>query len=756
MYIRFERDMRAFLSLVGTSRTMSTAVLAFVASALSGVTALAQVAAPPRDSVASRPDSQPRTTRLRPVTVVAGGVVQGMGYLPDQHGMFLLSGKKSEVVLLDSLGANTALDIARQILGRVPGMNVSETENAGFPANGIAVRGLDPVQSVEMNVRQDGVSIAADPFGYPEVYYAPPSEAVERIEFVRGASSLQFGPQFGGLVNYVLRRGEAGIPIRTRLTQTFGSWGLSNTYLSAGGAAGNWRYFGFVQRRATNGWRENNTVNQVSSHLSTEWRPTSSLTARVDVSALDNQLRMPGGLTDDAFTQDARQSVRPRNWITTPWRLASASLEWRPSRDITLSSVTSWQDAERSLVWRSEDIGPEVRDTVDPGTGTYDAREVGREFFRGLTQDVRLLARHELFGRRATLAAGARIFSGTMRRQGAGAGTTNTDFDLSLHGGTFGYDLLYGTRSAAVFAEEAIQLSDRLTVTPGIRVEWLGSTVGGYSDTTFSPQSKERHFSLVGLGMGYTTGPSTALYANIAQAYRPVLYATLTPIASVSRVDPGMRDATGWSADVGWRGSMGDRVRFDLGGFWLAYNDRPGLVSRPAPGGGTFTERTNVANSLHRGVETYVEVALLGDAAPTGLGALAVFNSLALMDARYVTGPFAGNTVEYAAPVIERLGVRWTTGHLSSTAQVSHTARTFSDANNSTVPSADAVTGPVPAYTVVDWSGAWRFGAGWEARLNVNNVFNARYFTRRADEYPGPGILPALGRGVSFSLSAQF
>ena len=65
-----------------------------------------------------------------------------MGYLPDQHGLFLLSGKKSEVVLLDSLGANTALDIARQILGRVPGMNVSETENAGFPANGIAVRGL--------------------------------------------------------------------------------------------------------------------------------------------------------------------------------------------------------------------------------------------------------------------------------------------------------------------------------------------------------------------------------------------------------------------------------------------------------------------------------------------------------------------------------------------------------------------------------------------------------------------------------------
>jgi outer membrane receptor protein involved in Fe transport len=31
-----------------------------------------------------------------------------------------------------------------------------------------------------------------------------PMEAVSRIEMVRGAASLQFGSQFGGMVNYVL------------------------------------------------------------------------------------------------------------------------------------------------------------------------------------------------------------------------------------------------------------------------------------------------------------------------------------------------------------------------------------------------------------------------------------------------------------------------------------------------------------------------------------------------------------------------
>ena len=728
-------------------------------AALTGAGATAARAQSPplsRDTVARRADSLRAPTLLRPVTIVAGGGVQGMGFLPDQHGLHLLAAKKTEVVLLDSLGANVALDVARQVLGRVPGMNVSETEGSGFPANGLGVRGLDPVQSVEMNVRQDGVAISADPFGYPELYYAPPLEAVERIEFVRGAAALQFGPQFGGLVNYVLRRGVLGVPLALHAAQTVGSWGLSNTYLSVSGATGAWRTFAYVQRRASDGWRANNTVDQVTGYLSAEWRASATWTARAELSLLDNRLRMPGGLTDAAFAQDARQSLRPRNWIATPWQLASVALEWRPTPNVTLSSVTSFQRGERSLVWRNESVSPAVRDSLDPATGAFPAREVGREYFRGVSEEMRLLASHAVAGRRATLAAGARWGSSTMQRQGDGAGTAGADFDLSLHGGTFGYDLWYGTHNAAVFVEDAVPLSDRLTVTAGARLEWIGSTVGGYSDTSFAPQAKTRTFTIVGAGATYTIGASTMLYANATQAYRPVLYEALTPVASVSRVDPMLRDATGWNADLGWRGTISDRVRFDVGAFWLAYHDRPGLIARTGPGGLAYTERTNVADSRHLGFESYVELAVLDDASAAGMGALALFNSLAVIDARYLSGPFAGKAVEYAPPVIERTGLRWARGQLSSTAQVSVTAASFADATNSSTPSANAVIGPVPAYTVVDWSAAWRSGARWEARLNVNNLLDARYFTRRADEYPGPGILPALGRSVSVTLAATF
>ncbi|HEX9150706.1 MAG TPA: TonB-dependent receptor plug domain-containing protein, partial [Flavobacterium sp.] len=140
---------------------------------------------------------------LKEVIVKGFKTVNGIGHLPDNKDGIIYAGKKSEIILVDSLDANKAVNNTRQILGRIPGLNIVETESSGFTANGIATRGLNPSQSVEMNTRQNGYNISADIYGYNESYFIPPMEAVNRIELVRGAASLQFGSQFGGLVNYV-------------------------------------------------------------------------------------------------------------------------------------------------------------------------------------------------------------------------------------------------------------------------------------------------------------------------------------------------------------------------------------------------------------------------------------------------------------------------------------------------------------------------------------------------------------------------
>jgi Fe(3+) dicitrate transport protein len=289
-----------------------------------------------------------------------------------------------------------------------------------------------------------------------------------------------------------------------------------------------------------------------------------------------------------------------------------------------------------------------------------------------------------------------------------------------------------------------------------VRFEYLRSSAEGYTDvdSVFAPRTFA--YPLAGTGVEYLLGGSTSLYANVSQAYRPILYASLTPFGSVATVDPALRSARGCNADLGWRGTAGRSVKFDLSAFYLSYGNRVGTRT-VGNGPDAAIEIANIGNSVHQGVESYLEVDALSLLAPTlvpSLGSLDLFSSLAFIDARYVSGEFRGNRVEQAPRVVARLGLTWGRGPVALTLQGSHTSQSYGDANNSVAPSVEnGATGLVPAYTVMDASARWRVSARHTVTAGINNLANARYFTKRTDEYPGPGLLPGLGRSVYVGFS---
>ncbi|MDX2066969.1 MAG: TonB-dependent receptor plug domain-containing protein, partial [Haliscomenobacter sp.] len=126
-------------------------------------------------------------------------------YLSGVDNFGIYEGKKTEVIDLSKSTANLATNNARQVFAKVPGLNIWESDGAGLQL-GIGGRGLSPNRTSNFNTRQNGYDISADPLGYPESYYTPPMEALERIEIVRGAASLQYGTQFGGLLNFRFRK----------------------------------------------------------------------------------------------------------------------------------------------------------------------------------------------------------------------------------------------------------------------------------------------------------------------------------------------------------------------------------------------------------------------------------------------------------------------------------------------------------------------------------------------------------------------
>ena len=706
---------------------------------------------------AQQPKDSIKTKNLAAVTVIGIKTVRGTGHMPDAKDGIVYAGKKNEVIIIDSLDANKAINNTRQILGRVPGLNIVETETGGFTANGIATRGLNPTQSIEMNTRQNGYNISADVFGYNEAYYIPPMEAVSRIEMVRGAASLQFGSQFGGMVNYVVNEAPKNKKFELYTSQTGGSFGLFNTFNSIGGTIKKISYYGFAQYRTLDGWRPNSKQKQLSAFAKIQYNPSNKLSASIEYSLLRNSIKMPGGLTDSMFAANPRTSFRSRNWLKSPWNIVAINANYIFSPKTTFNIKSSYLFSNRALVWRNEDGGAGALDEIDPSTGEFVHREVENEDMHNSTTELRLLHNYNLGKNQNTIAVGLRYAYAWFKRQGGGEGTTGSDFDLSVIG-PYEYDLDFTTTNIAPFIENIFKLGDKLSITPGFRFEYLKSTGNGYKvedqDKIITNESRNRNVPLFGVGAQYKASLNTNIYSNISQAYRPIDYSQLTGFGVTSKIDPNLKDAKGFNADFGYRGTLNNYLNFDIGLFYLAYNKRIGTVLVNANTATEYTLRTNVANSVHKGLESYVEFNLLKYLDASSKRGLSIFNSLALIDAKYTTGEFKGNRVEASAKYINRIGLTYSDKRFSGTFQFNNTGDGFGDATNEKV-SSDPVAGYLPAYTVFDISATYRVNR-YSLKAGINNIFDKAYFTRRTDEYPGPGIIPSVGRSFYVGVTAKF
>jgi len=202
---------------------------------------------------------------LPDITVVGRNSKSDYQQIPEVVGTNIYAGKKNSLIILENVQGNISNNVMRQVLSKVPGIHIWENDASGIQV-GIAARGLSPNRSWEFNVRQNGYDIAADPFGYPEAYYNPQLQSVQRIEIVRGQAALQYGPQFGGMVNYLLKNGnEINKPVVFETQQTIGSNGLLNSYNALGGKRGKVHYYSFFDQRNGEGWRNNSQFDTKSS-----------------------------------------------------------------------------------------------------------------------------------------------------------------------------------------------------------------------------------------------------------------------------------------------------------------------------------------------------------------------------------------------------------------------------------------------------------------------------------------------------------
>jgi len=155
--------------------------------------------------------------------------------LPEVEGTRINSGKKTSFVKPEQFPTINNNNY-REALATTPGLLVSEEPNS--PIINFGYRGLDSQRAEFSQVLKDGISVKNEQFGFPETHYTPILDAVERIEFIRAGAALQFGPQPGGAINFVMKMPSRDAAFHFMTKNAYGSDELFTSYTAIDGTVG--------------------------------------------------------------------------------------------------------------------------------------------------------------------------------------------------------------------------------------------------------------------------------------------------------------------------------------------------------------------------------------------------------------------------------------------------------------------------------------------------------------------------------------
>lgn len=677
--------------------------------------------------------------------------------LPPVQGTYIFTGKKTEIVELAQMPADIANKTGRQLFSKIPGIFVYDMDGAGNQVN-IASRGLDPHRGWEFNIRKDGIITNSDMYGYPASHYSMPLESIGRIELVRGTGSLQYGAQFGGMLNYTTKQGDTTRPFSFESINSIGSFNLLSSYNAIGGKSGKFRYYAYMQKKSRDGYRDNEQTNAEAQALIINYDPSARFSMRIEWARSKYLYRIPGALTDSMFHADPTQATRSRNYFSPDIHVPSVTLNWQAAPQTRLQLTSSAVLGKRNSVLFDKPTN--VSDTINNSTLHYNNRQVDIDRFNSYTTEFRLLQQYLLGKQTNTFIAGIQYMNNDLHRTQLGKGTTGSDYDLSLVDPEWGRDLHFKTNNFALFAENSFSLSPVFSLNIGGRIEigktGMSGTIIYYPDNQV-PVSIEHRFPLFGATISYKPTNTVEWYAGFSQAYRPMLFKDLIPGSLFEKVDPGIKDAKGYNAEAGFRGNW-KFLRWDINGFLLQYNNRFGTLAETDDNGNFYTYRTNIGSSLTKGIEALLQADwLIGSRS-----FLSIFTSTAFVHARYTKGfvksgtnniNIAGNKIESAPGIISRNGVSVRYRKMSFSILYSYTGETFADALNIVEPlKTTGAVGLVPSYGLLDINCSARISKNLEAKANVSNILNRQYFTKRPLFYPGPGVWPSDGRNYSLTL----
>lgn len=649
------------------------------------------------------------TTKMKEVVVTAKTDQKGVEFLPDVEGARIYSGKKTSMISLQERPP-IVNNNQRQVFQKAPGVLLSEEST---PLFSLGYRGLNPDRAQLMQVMKDGIPIVADLFGYPEAYYIPPAEVVEEVEFVRGGSALQYGPQPGGAINFVTKD-PVSYPFYLDEQNSIGSHDFYSNYTALSRTQGSLGHYSYFHHRQSQGFRDFNSQYEVyygGSKIVIRPDDLSKWTLAFDV--YEETHGEPGGLTRTDFDVESTKTTRLIDHFELSRYAGSLSYE----RELGAETYLDWKffitHYER-FSWRQRGGG---FGTLPTGA-TASTIDIQKQEFDNLGTDLRLRKGYPAFGSDDHEIAGGVFYYHSDSPRIEERGTTGDALSGDLR-----KDSDRSTDYLSFFVENMFKFG-KFSVTPGVRLEniWQSIEEKVNLDKTTVPLGDDSQFdfvALAGVGANYEVTPDIDLYVNYSESYRPKVYADAVPLSSGQVINGDLEEGNVWQADLGLRGKPVPYLAWDVSIFHMEFDGQTGTVGNTVQ---------NVGDAEYEGVELVVELEI---------GHLKPFYVLTVLDAEFVGGPNTGKIPQYAPDTLMKGGVEYEYKdkvkiQLAGTFADDH----FGDDGNTT-------QRIVPSYKVWDLTAEAKVYKDTVSIFGgINNLFDEHYFAR----VTSTGIDPADGR----------
>ncbi len=599
-------------------------------------------------------------------------------------------------------------------LRRLPGVNTKTEEETAIVSN-IGLRGLSSSEAKSL-LLEDGVPVAPGLLIGNDRYFNPRIQRIERIEVLKGSSSLRFGPStIGGVVNFLTKTPAEGLLISART----GSFDTRELMVEAGARSGSGAaYGGVVATHARGrgfmdkGYEMNDVMAKAGFAVGDRHR------LGVKLSWYENDANISyRGLLFDEYRAGATYNPAPDDWYLTDRTSLDLNHRFDIGPGATLTSVAYWSTLTRDY-WRY-DVDTQASNAA--GRWVYtDALTGNNRSFDRYGVDTRLKFDHGLLGLDSDAEIGVRGFYEESDDRRIRADRTQDRTGLNDR------HLVDSATSMAFHIHNRVQFSDRFALTPGVRLETYGQKrrVLTSNDDTAETSNTEL---LPGVGTTYALTPSAQLYGGVYRAFSPAT----NGVALDGMTDQLLEAERSTNLEVGIRGTRG-ALDYELALFRLDFRNQV-VTGNSDP----TLSRSNAGETLHQGAELG-----LGYRLAEGLGLSG--NVTWVPVSRFESGESAGNRIPYAPRVLANLALDLRHGPLRSSVLVHHRGGQFGDETNLReipVNAAGGIWGGLmPAYTVFDLTAQWEATGSLSVFGALKNVTDARYITGlRQGIYVGPG-----------------